>query len=98
LCTHCPHYGARNGNTCCHFIWSTPAIFTKRPGPLRPGSIIGIVFMLMVSSLFPIYWLFQELQLLIIYILSLAVLFATMMKYECTQCSNLHCPKNQAPK
>jgi hypothetical protein len=98
LCTHCPHYGTRNGATCCHFIWSAPAMFKKHPGPLGKMSIIIIVFMLMVTSLFPMYWLLQELELLVIYFLSLAVLFATMMKYECTRCKHLSCPKNQVPK
>jgi hypothetical protein len=98
LCTHCPHYGARNGKTCCHFIWSTPPIFRKRPGPLKTGAVIAIVFMLMISSLFPMYWLFQEPDLLVLYLLTLGVLFATMMKYECTRCRHLDCPKNQVKK
>jgi hypothetical protein len=97
LCTHCPHYGASDGKTNCHFIWRTPAIFKQRPGPQGLGSKLGLVLMLAASSLFPVYWLARDPALLIIYLLSLCVLFATMMRYECTRCVHLDCPKNQVP-
>jgi hypothetical protein len=98
LCTHCPHYGADDGKTSCHFIWKTPAFYRKRPGAMGAMSQIGLVVMLAVSSLAPMPWLLRELDLLVLYLLSLGVLFATMMKYECTRCANLDCPKNQVPE
>lgn len=95
LCTHCPHYAAREGKTCCHFIWSMPGVFARQPRSIGPGSKVGIAFMIVISSLFPFFWLVQDLILMVLYIMSLAVLFTTMIKYECVRCSNLHCPKNQ---
>ena len=42
LCTHCPHYAAVEDKTCCHFIWGTPPMFKKRPGPLSLGEKAGV--------------------------------------------------------
>jgi hypothetical protein len=98
LCTHCPHYGAREGKTYCHFIWATPQLYKKRNGALSNWEKTSLMVMLAFSTLFPVYWLINQIELLIIYFLSLAVLFATMMKYECTRCAHIHCPKNQGPE
>ena len=98
LCTHCPHYGSADGKTNCHFIWKAPKLFHPRPGPQSIWSKLGLVLMLMISSLLPVYWLAEDWALLVIYFLSLGVLFTTMMKYECTRCIHLDCPKNQVPQ
>lgn len=95
LCTHCPHCAADNGHTNCHFIWYGPPVFRARPGPLNLAAKLGLVVMLTLSSLFPLPWLIGRPELLVLYVLSLGVLFATMMKYECPRCSHETCPKKQ---
>jgi hypothetical protein len=98
LCTHCPHYGAEDGVTSCHFIAKVPMLFKRREGPLKPVSMGVLMLMLSFSSLAPVPWLLRHPDLMVLYFLSLGVLFATMMKYECTRCRNFNCPKNQVPK
>jgi hypothetical protein len=98
LCTHCPHYGAEDGVTSCHFIAKVPMLFKRREGPLKPVSMVVLMLMLSFSSLAPVPWLLRHPDLMVLYFLSLGVLFATMMKYECTRCKNFNCPKNQVPK
>jgi hypothetical protein len=94
LCTHCPHYGAYNGKTQCHYLWAIPAFFDGRPGPQNLLEKVGVNVLLLVSILFPVNWLLENWELLIIYFLSLAVLLITMMRYECTRCIHFDCSHN----
>jgi hypothetical protein len=95
LCTHCPHYGATNGKTRCQYIWSIPPVFKKRPHPQTIFEKIAINMLLLISILFPVFWLYRNLELLIIYFLSIVVLLTTMMRYECTRCIHADCSHNQ---
>ena len=94
LCTHCPHYGAYNGKTQCQYLWAIPAFFKAQPGPQAFYEKLGVNILLLISILFPVKWLIESWELLIIYFLSLAVLLITMMRYECTRCINLDCSHN----
>ena len=95
LCTHCPLYAAQGGKTNCHFIWGAPGFFKARPEKAGPASTAGLVVSLMVTALFPLPWLIERWELLVVYFLGLGVLFATLMKYECKRCEHHGCPKNQ---
>jgi hypothetical protein len=94
LCTRCPLYAADQGKTRCHFIWGWPAFFKPNPGRMGTLPKLSLLVSLGISSLFPIPWLIFRWELLFIYLFSLAGLFATLMKYECRQCSHYECPKN----
>ena len=96
LCTHCPHYGVNKGKTECHYLWAVPAIFKARPGPQNFFEKLGVKALLGVSILFPVYWLARNWELLVIYLLSVAVLLITMMRYECTRCIHFDCSHNRA--
>ncbi|THB70679.1 MAG: hypothetical protein D6E12_02505 [Desulfovibrio sp.] len=98
LCTHCPHYGAYNGKTQCHFIWAVPPVYKARPHRQNLLEKIGVNLLLFVSILFPVYWLIDVWELLVFYLLGIAVLMITMMRFECTRCRHFTCAHNRAPQ
>jgi hypothetical protein len=73
-----------------------PAVFRARPVPQNFVERIGVKLLLLLSILFPVYWLLQNLELLIIYLLSIAALLITMIRGECTRCAHLNCSHNIA--
>jgi hypothetical protein len=72
-----------------------PAVYCARPVPQNFVEKIGVKLLLLISILFPVYWLLQNFELLIIYLLSIAVLLITMMRSECTRCAHLNCAHNR---
>jgi hypothetical protein len=94
LCTHCPHYGSHKGKTQCHYLSAIPAFFKARPVPQSFWEKAGVMILLLISILFPVNWLLESWELLTIYLLSVAALLVTMMRYECTRCVHLDCPHN----
>lgn len=98
FCTHCPHYIESHRTTKCMFFWGIPKFFESRPEPLnlfeKSVSIIAPAIMMCL----PLYWLFFELDLLVIYFLSLAVLVLTIRRNECGRCIHYHCPVNCVPE
>jgi hypothetical protein len=51
-----------------------------------------------VMIVLPLYWLIFQLDLLVIYLLSLGVLFSTIRRNECGRCIHFHCPVNCVPE
>lgn len=98
LCTHCPHYGAYGGKTQCLYLWGIPPVYKARPNPQTFLEKTGVQLLLLVSILFPVYWLSEHWELLLIYLLSIAVLLITMMRYECSRCAHLACVHNRVPR
>jgi len=98
FCTHCPHYIQGAKSTKCMFFWGIPKFFKSRPEPLnlfdKAISIIAPIIMILL----PLYWLIFQLDLLVIYLLSLAVLCATIRRNECGRCIYFHCPVNCVPE
>jgi len=96
-CSHCPHYTREGKTTQCVFFWGVPKFFQRRPGSL--GFLDkSIAFAApAVVIIFPLYWLFQQPGLLVIYILSLLVFFATIRRNECRRCIFFDCPVNKVP-
>jgi hypothetical protein len=97
-CSHCPHYTRENKTTQCLFFWGMPKVFQQRPGPL---GFMDKVITLTASAaviVFPLYWLFQQTGLLIIFLLSLILLVATIRRDECGRCVFYDCPANKVPE
>ena len=96
-CTHCPHYLREGKTTQCMFQWWMPKLFQRRPGPLgfldKSLSITATVVMVV----FPLYWLFQQPGLLVIFILSLILFIVTFRRNECHRCIYFDCPLNKTP-
>lgn len=97
-CTHCPHYIQGADTTKCMFFWKIPKYFKPRPGPLNIFDKAVSLIAPAILILFPLYWLYMQLDLLLIYLLSLAVLGATIRRYECGRCIYFHCPVNCVPE
>ena len=97
-CTHCPHYTREGKTTKCMFCWWTPKFFQRRPEPL--GFLDkGITFIAaLVIIIFPLYWLFQQPGLLVIFLLSLIVFLVTIRRNECHRCIYFDCPGNKVPE
>jgi hypothetical protein len=95
-CTHCPYYTRDGRFTKCMFFPGMPKAFQRRPGPL--GFLDkGIAFTAAaVAIIFPLYWLFQQPGLLIIFLLSFIVFWVTIRRNECSRCIFLDCPVNKA--
>ena len=96
-CTRCPHYTREGKYLRCIFFWGLPKFFEKRPGALDgtdKAVTFGVTALLLI---FPLYWLFMEPGLLIIYILSLAGFGAAVYRNECERCIYFECPANKVP-
>ncbi|OQY03839.1 MAG: hypothetical protein B6I22_10720 [Desulfobacteraceae bacterium 4572_123] len=95
FCSHCPHYINSEKVVKCMFIWGIPKYFKARPGPLnlfeKGISLIAPI----VLIFFPIYWIRLYPDLLVIYLLSLAVFGMTIRRNECVRCIYFDCPANR---
>ena len=98
FCTHCPHYCQDGYTTKCLFIWGVPKYFKARQYPLTIFDKFMIILGFLIIILFPIYWLFSQPLLLVIYLLSWTVFGLTLKRYECNRCIYFHCPANSVPK
>jgi len=94
-CTHCPHYVQGAKTTKCMFFWGMPKFFDSRPGPLSLFEKTMSFAAPVIIALIPLYWLILQPGLLAVYILSVAVLVATMRRNECSRCIYFHCPVNR---
>jgi hypothetical protein len=97
-CSHCPHYTREGRTTQCMFFWGMPKFFKPRPGPL---SLLDKTVAFMAPAIliiFPLYWLFQQIGLLIIFGLSLIAFLSTVRRNECRRCIYFDCPANKAPE
>jgi len=98
FCTHCPHYAERNGSVKCMFYWGLPKYFEAMPGPYSFLEQIFTVGSLLFWVVLPLFWLCFQGGLLAIYVVSLAVLIATLRRYECGRCVHFCCPGNKVPE
>ena len=97
-CAHCPHYTRDEKRLNCMFFWGFPKLFNPRPGPLGPMDTLIAFGAPAVLLIFPLYWLFQEPGLLILYLLSLAGFGASVYRNECHRCIYDECPINKVPQ
>jgi len=97
-CTRCPHYTREGKYLKCIFFWGLPKFFNKRPGKLDVVDMVVTFSATIVLLIFPLYWLWMEPGLLIIYILSLIGLGAAIYRNECQRCIYFDCPANKVPK
>ena len=96
FCTHCPHYRRDEKHLKCIFFWEMPKVFMVRPEP--PGFLdktLAFACPALVLA-YPLYWLFQEPGLLMVYLLSVTVFGASIRRNECPRCIYTDCPVNAA--
>ncbi|MFH1156718.1 MAG: hypothetical protein V1793_23185 [Pseudomonadota bacterium] len=98
FCSRCPHYCRDEKTLKCIFFWGFPKFFTARPGRLTATERMISFGATAVFLLVPVYWLFKEPGLLIVYLLSLAGFGATIHRNECSRCIYVECPANSVPE
>jgi len=97
-CTRCPHYTREGKILKCIFFWGLPKFFNKRPGKLDVVDKAVTFSASIVLLIFPLYWLWMEPGILIVYILSLIGFGAAIYRNECERCIYFDCPANRVPK
>jgi hypothetical protein len=98
FCTHCPHYIQSDQKVSCLFLCKVPKYFKARPGPYSFTERFIVLMSLLIWMLFPVYWLYKSIGLLVIYGVSLTALVATLRRYECGRCIHFDCPSNKVPE
>ncbi len=97
-CPHCPYYRMAGTTHRCFMIWGIPKIRAPRPGP--ESRLVGVYAPIGVAALtlFPVYWLWFEWELLVLYFLSIAAVLLSIGLNECPRCLNFECPHNVVPE
>jgi len=96
-CPHCAYYKISGSILKCHYIYGVPKLVKERSG--APGKYLRVYtpITVFIISVFPIYWLFSQWELLLVYILSLGVLLGSIIQ-ECKRCIYFECLYNQVPE
>jgi hypothetical protein len=97
-CPHCAYYKMGGKTHHCFMIWGTPKIWKPRSTP--ESRIVGIYapIGMLVLTLFPLYWLLSQWELLLVYLLSIAVLVMSFGLNDCPRCLNFECGHNTVPE
>jgi len=95
LCTHCPHYCKDSEKLYCMYLWNVKKIFRRRPGTPKSidKNIVHMCYYLVY--LFPVYWIWPDVLLLVVYFISILGFITTLGRYECTRCIYFDCPNNR---
>ena len=83
---------------CCMFLWNVPKVFLPRPGPWKSIDKIMLSLASGVTALFPVYWLWKDKLLFVLYILTGLSFVITLKRYECGRCTYFHCINNSVPE
>ena len=96
-CSHCAYYKAGERTLKCHYIWGVPKIVKERSSPTSKYLKIYTPVVVLIISLFPVYWLLSQWELLLVYALSWGVLIGSII-HECTRCLYFECAMNRVPE
>ncbi len=97
MCSHCPHYAEQGTSLKCWANYGAPKLWKYRPGPML--TLEKIVFF----SGFVIVWGYPlvilvfggQWFLLLVYGITTAGFFMTLITFLCVQCMNFACPLNR---
>ncbi|MHC4549601.1 MAG: hypothetical protein ACYTEZ_12580 [Planctomycetota bacterium] len=97
-CPHCAYYKMGGAKHRCFIWWGVPKVYAPRPGP--EPRLVGIYapIGMLVLTLFPVYWLRFQWELLLLYLWSVGVLAASITLNECTRCLHFDCAHNRVPE
>jgi hypothetical protein len=97
-CPHCAYYKMSGKTHRCFIWWGVPKLFEPREGP--ESKIVGVYapIGMLVLALFPVYWLWNEWALLLLYLLGVVVLAMSIGSNECPRCLNFQCSHNTVPE
>lgn len=97
-CPHCPYYKMEGKRYRCFIWWGAPKLYKPRPGPEKRYVAIYAPIGMLILTLFPIYWLWIQWELLLFYLLGVVVLVQSIGMSECTRCLNFDCGHNTVPE
>lgn len=98
LCTHCPHYCKDSEKLYCMYLWGVKKIFRRRlskPKSIDKNIVHACYYLV---YLFPVYWIWPDILLLVVYFISIIGFITTLDRYECTRCIYFDCPNNKISK
>ena len=97
-CPHCAYYKLPGKKHRCFIWWGVPKIYKPRSG-LEPR-FVGIYapIGMLVLTFFPVYWLWSDWVLLVVYFLSVVGLFLSIGMHQCPRCLHFDCSHNQVPE
>jgi hypothetical protein len=75
----------------CFIWWGAPKLYQPRKGPERGFVGQYAKFGMLVLTLFPVYWLWQEKAFLLVYALGIVGLVMSIGINECSRCLNFDC-------
>lgn len=97
MCSHCPHYAEEGTSLKCWANYGAPKLWKYRPGPMSifektvffGGFVIvwGYPLLVLVIS--------GQWFLLLVYGMTTAGFFMTLINFLCVQCMNFACPLNR---
>jgi hypothetical protein len=90
-CPHCPYYKMDGKGLQCFIWWGAPKLYQPRKGPERGFVGQYAKFGMLVLTLFPVYWLWQEKAFLLVYALGIVGLVMSIGINECSRCLNFDC-------
>lgn len=97
-CPHCPYYKMGDRTFACFIWWGTPKLWANREGPEAGWVGRYAAFGMAVLTLFPVYWLWQEPPLLLIYFFGIGGLVMSIALHECSRCLNFACGHCAVPQ
>ena len=97
MCSHCPHYAEETASLRCWANYGSPKPWKYRPGPMTVGEKIIFLGGLAVVWGYPLPFLIRggQVFLLILYSLTSAGFFMTLVTFMCSRCMNFACSLNR---
>ena len=94
-CTHCTYYLIPGDKLYCMWLWGVPKLFKEDTRPESQFNKVYVPVGMAIVAFFPVYWLFNNWALLVLYFVSLAVLVLSLFLFTCSKCTYFNCSHNQ---
>ncbi len=94
FCSHCPY--PCEHSTCLFQPYQIPKkLFKYKPTPMTTLDKIITFFSFAPMSIIPLFWLYKNPCLLIIFITANVAMYGAFFFYFCKRCRNYNCPINR---
>ncbi len=97
MCSHCPHYAEATTSLKCWANYGSPKLWKYRPGPMNILEKIVFFGGFIIVWGYPLGFLIfgKQFFLLIVYSMTTAGFFMTLINFMCSKCMNFACPLNR---
>ena len=97
-CPHCAYYKRETKWLECNWWRWTPKIRNKKNGPPPKYISTYTPIAVLTITVYPIYWMTFQWELLVLYILSWGLLAISIYTAGCSRCIDFGCKNNKVPK